>query len=169
MNELFRQTLLSFAIGIIAAFLLSWIWRELWRDSNIRRRQIARGLLKLASDFDAAETSGREAILRILQRESQSPDRFTKCYSAYVAGQIGRTLSDAPRQIETIVDLLVNLLGKTDPFVRHAAAAALYHLGANARGARSALEQTSQQFEEESSGRIAKRLLQHLGDSLAQW
>jgi hypothetical protein len=154
---------LVFLVGGASAFA-AWALYIFVLDTPPRRRRIARHLLILGYAYrDAVSDRGkdRHAIFLQLAAHASSRERFASCYAVFVLGWLTRELPDAP-DTSAAVTIISGQLASKDPFVRHAAAEALFLIGTLARSAVTALEEAKVKFPNESTGVLAGRALEKM-------
>lgn len=151
-------------VGLTATIV--WLYVRFYIfDSPERRRRIARHLRTLAIAYVRADSrkqpESRKGLLGDLTEYARSKDRFSRCYALSVLGWTVREAQDDPLTKSVVRELGLALTSE-DPFVRHAAAAALLDLGPMARDASDVLGRAARDFETESAGALASRALANL-------
>src|SRR6185503_8782835 len=115
---------------------------------------------KVASELDESakkcEESGDPESLKNLKRAAQCPDSFKRSYALDALGRLGNRAADT-------VTIQVKGLASSDPFVREAAAHALYRMRRQAAPARSALVEVLRKRRSEGTARYAVLALEQIG------
>ena len=131
-------------------------------DSRWGRRRTAKRLFGAAEVVRSpkGEEDAKHAMY-VLKYTARFGRRFGSCYAVSLLGDLASESSSD----QSLIRAIAECLQRDDPFVRHAAAAALYHLGTRASAARDQLARAAELFPDESSGELAKRTISSLPQS----
>ena len=126
------------------------------RDSVFGRRRVAKRLFDAAADVRqrrSEEETYRRAAYE-LKHTARFGHRFGSCYAVTLLGDLALELSPPDKDF---VATIAECLDRDDPFVRHAAAAALYRQVTLPKEVQDTLSRTAERYPDESSGELAKR------------
>lgn len=157
--------IVAVVVGLIA--LIKWLWEAIVElcgslidvlqqsvtfagdalvlDTLGHRQRVAEELDRSAENV---KESGDAESLRKLERAALSPDSFKRSYALDALGRLGKRASEA-------LTLQVRGLASRDPFVREAAAHALYRGGSQGPQARAALVEVLRKRRSEGTARYA--------------
>lgn len=127
-------------------------------DTLGHRKKMAKELEGCA---EKVENSRDPESLKKLERAAQSPDSFKRSYALDALGRLGERSSET-------VPIQVKGLASRDPFVREAAAHALFRMGRQAAQARAALVEVLRRCRSEGTARYAVLALGQIGGLTAE-
>jgi hypothetical protein len=132
------------------------LYEKMFDNLPATRAQIANRLRGLAYQFTLEPSN--TSLLKRIEAAAKSHQRFKRCYALDILGRLG------PLAKESVATQVEGLLSD-DPFVREAAAQALFRLGEFAKPARRELVRVLATHLNEGTARYAVLALGEIGDT----